>query len=105
MSSKEGWDEALEEVLDTTVRCVEGDADSIERLMSSMVASSEGFILIGAPEADEGTFLLLDTESTNPEVQATISRMNLHKYAAEFLREKEELNAFLEKTYGKKEQA
>lgn len=62
--------------------------DSVDTMLAKSpgagVKDYNGYVIITLPQSDEGQFALLDTTSTNPEVQAEIKTMNLLKYAAEF---------------------
>lgn len=80
---EKAWDEFKK----TTVRTVAGDVSDAE-YDKAKVEFLNGYAVVEYPQSDEGTFGIIDINSTNPAVQHEIKALGLMKYAQEYLRDR-----------------
>ena len=99
VSNSDSLEKTLEEFKDETVRTGE-DADSVGHTNPKIVQSGEGYLGIEVPSSDEGHFLVIDINSSNPIVQQEIKDLNLIKYADEYLKDREEYLSEMSTTGG-----
>lgn len=89
VSEAQTIEQAWEEFKKITVRMAAGDASDAEYDQAT-VRKDDGYWAVTHPESDEGGFLIIDVESTNPLVRKEIGDLNLIKYANEFLEDEQE---------------